>query len=392
MKVVVVDPWYFTPPYDRELCAGLALCGHDVTLVRSSGNDEGVDDVADDWQGVKALGLFIAPPRWLPRPLELIMKGLLHILGMFRLLMTLRRIKPDVVHFQWLSLPIIDAVFLPIFRRIAPVVLTVHDSNPYMGSGPLLLRAGSRMAISRCDQFVVHNVLSKQRLEEQGLEADRIHQIAHGLLESTVAKDGGLTSRTDQRMHFLQFGKLKDYKGTDIFLEALALISEAERGKLRVSVVGRPYIDTQPLTDLVVKHRMDGVVDFRFDFISDAEMSDLFAETDFLVFPYREIDTSGVLMVAMARGIPVIASDIGCFSEMLTDGKQGILVPPNDPKKLALAIRAVIAEPEKQALMAAGMTTLCHSIPSWEAIAENTTLVYERAQQGLLSQPVEVHT
>ena len=392
MKVVVVDPWHFTPPYNRALCEGLIRCGHQVTLVGSSKSDGGIDQAANGQQGVEALSLFIAPPRWLPRPLELIMKGLLHILGMVRLLIMLRRAKPDVVHFQWLSLPIIDAIFLPIFRRIAPVVLTVHDSNPYMGSGPLLLRAGSRMAIRRCDHFIVHNLLSKQRLNEQGLETDHIHQIVHGLLESPVTNDESPTSRADQRMHFLQFGKLKDYKGTDIFLEALSQISEAEREKTRVSIVGQPYIDIQPLKDLVAKHRLDGVVDFQFDFISDAEMSELFAQTDFLVFPYREIDTSGVLMVAMARGIPVIASNIGCFMEMLTDGVEGMLVPPNDPKTLAEAIKTVVAEPEKQVSMAAGMTTLCNSIPSWETIAEETTSVYERAQRRLMSQPIEAPT
>lgn len=392
MKVFVVDPWHFTPPYNRELCKGLVRCGHHVTLIKST-EDEGAGTTSDRAaDGIEMLSFFIAPPRWLPRPLQLLAKGLLHIFGMLRLLILLRRTKPDVVHFQWLSLPLVDVVFLPMFRRLAPVVLTVHDSNPYMGSGPLLLRAGSKLAIQRCDQFIVHNEMSKQRLEDQGLDADRIHQIAHGLLEDAVRPDEKPTRRSDWRLHFLLFGKLKEYKGADILLESLSLLSPDERARTKVSIVGRPYIETQPLLDLVEKHDLDDVVDLRFDFISDSDMANLFAETDFLVFPYREIDTSGVLMAAMARSIPVIASEIGCFSEMLVDGEQGVLVPPGDATKLAEAIGSIIAVPEKQRLMAAGMEALCRSIPSWESIAKTTTQVYERMQQQPLSQPLQAHS
>ncbi len=392
MKVVVVDPWHFTPPYDRELCKGLVEAGHHVTFVKNSDDAADVAETGVGSAGVTTLKLFSTPAAWLPRSLELAVKGLAHMRGMLRLLSRLRRIKPDVIHLQWLSLPMVDALFLPLFRRIAPIVLTVHDSNPFNGAGPWLLRAGCKWAMHRCDQFIVHNQISEQRLSERGFAVDRIHQIAHGLLEQTVAHDDQRAVRNDARVHFLQFGKLKAYKGADVFLRALSLLGPEAREKCRVSIVGRPYIDTQPLIDLVAEYDIGSIVDLRFDFVSDADMADLFAHTDFLVFPYRDIDTSGVLMAAAARGIPVIASDIGCFSEMLTDGNEGILVPPGDPASLADALAVLIAAPEKRASMAAKMKALRDRIPSWHAIAEATTNVYERAPIEPESQPIRVHT
>ncbi len=392
MKVLVVDPWHFTPPYNRELCKGLAELGHDVTLVKST--EDEAETAASDYaaNGIRTRNLFVAPARWLPRSLELAAKGFLHMLGMLRLLIVVRQLRPDVVHFQWLSLPLVDFVFLPILRRFAPVVLTVHDSNPYMGAGPLLLRAGSRLAIRRCDQFIVHNEISKQRLQDQGLEAERIHQIAHGLLEDALEKHPVQAPQSDERLHFLLFGKLKGYKGADLLLKALTQLAPEEREKARISIVGRPYIETDPLEDFIKETGLVEMVTFRFDFVSDDDMATLFAQTDFLLFPYREIDTSGVLMAAMARGIPVIASNIGCFSEMLTNGEQGLLVPAGDVDELAVAIKTVIAAPEKQHSMADGMRRLCQSIPSWEAIAEKTTTVYEQSQGMPLSEPLEVHS
>ncbi len=392
MKVVVVDPWHFTPPYDRELCRGLSRIGHHVAFV-SSDRCETAPDMADDERSsVKALPLFSTPATWLPRSFELITKGLQHIRGMARLYSQLRAQKPDVIHFQWLSLPLVDAFFLALFRRIAPVVLTVHDSNPYNGAGPWLLRAGNAIAMHRCDHFIVHNKVSEQRLKEQGLAADRIHKIAHGLLDHIAADNDPKPVRKDRRVHFLQFGKLKEYKGADILLTALASLNPETRQECRVSIVGRPYIDVQPLIDLVDENGLEDVADLRFDFISDDEMVALFDETDFLVFPYREIDTSGVLMVAVARGIPVVASNIGCFAEMLTDGDEGVLVPPGDPKMLADAMAALISEPERRAIMAEKMESMRERVPSWDAIAKATTIVYERAQLEPISQPVRAHT
>ena len=389
MKIAVVDPWCFTPPYNRELCGGLASNGHDVTLIGHNARDG--EEISDDKaHGFRFLGLFKTPASWLPRSLLLPMKGLLHVVGMVRLLCNLHRLQPDVIHMQWLALPLIDAFFVPLLRRIAPVVLTIHDSNPYNGAGPLLLRLGHMMAIRRFDQWIVHNDMSARHLVGQGLDPDRIHRVAHGLLGPLAKDDAEQSSSTerDDRVHFLQFGKLKDYKGADVLLEAVALLSDEQRSRCRISIVGRPYMETQPLTDLLQRHHLRDVIDLRFDFVSDDEMAELFDKADALVFPYRAIDTSGVLMAAIARGIPVVASNIGCFAEMLNDGEEGRLVPPNDPRSLAVALADLIDDPSKVAAMRTGMTALRQRVPSWRRIAETTVGVYELAQTPPTSKPI----
>lgn len=392
MKVAIIDPWSFTPPYNRELCEGLAAIGHDVTLI---GLDQGDSDGRQDGSmaGIATLGLFKAPACRLPRFLTLLAKGFRHIQGLFRALGALRRLQPDVIHVQWLPLPVIDALFVPLLRRIAPVVLTVHDSNPYNGAGPLLLRVGSMLATRRFDRWIVHNDISERQLVERGLPAGRLHRVAHGLLSSPV---GGSADETEQqadgRVRFLQFGKLKDYKGVDVLLNALGSLSAEQRNRCRVSIVGRPYVETDPLLDLMDHHRLQPFVELRLDFVSDADMAQLFDDADALVFPYRGIDTSGVLMAAIARGIPVVASNIGCFAEMLVDGKEGRLVVPDDPEALAAALIDLIEDPAKIKVMHANMIALQRRIPSWQSIAEKTTKVYELAQALPTSKPIGVHT
>lgn len=390
MKIAVIDPWCFTPPYNRELCEGLVSIGHDVTLIgQHDGDSDGHLEGSVD--RFTKLGLFTSPPSWLPRFLTLIAKGVRHVQGLIRSFIALRRLRPDVIHVQWLPLPLIDALFVPILRRIAPVVLTVHDSNPYNGAGPLLLRLGNMLAMRRFDRWIVHNELSEHQLVARGLPACRLHRVAHGLLSAPVAVHEH-TMKGDHRIRFLQFGKLKDYKGVDVFLKALGLLNGAQRERCRVSIVGRPYLDTQPLFDLMHRHHLQSFVELRLDFVSDAEMAALFDDADFLVFPYRGIDTSGVLMAAIARGIPVVASNIGCFAEMLVDGKEGRLVVPEDPKALAAALVDLIDDVEEVKAMRDSMVALQQRIPSWRRIAEATTQVYELAQAPPASKPIGAHT
>jgi glycosyltransferase involved in cell wall biosynthesis len=387
MKVAVLDPWCFTPPYDGELCRGLASIGHHVTLIGQARADgEGRCD--DPTAGFATLGLFREPARWLPGPFRLLAKGLRHIEGLIGCLSALRRMRPDVIHVQWLPLPLIDALFVPLLRHVAPVVLTVHDSNPYNGAGPLLLRIGSLLAVRRCDRWIVHNDISERHLLARGLPQARLHRIAHGLLGQPIDRPADRPREDDGRIHFLQFGKIKDYKGVDVLLQALGQLSEAQRERCRVSIVGRPYFDTAPLLELVARHRLDDTVDLRFDFVSDAEMAALLDQADALVFPYRGIDTSGVLMAAIARGIPVVASNIGCFSEMLVDGREARLVRPDDPEALAAALIDLIDGPHKVQAMRAEMVALRRRIPGWQQIAETTTEVYRLAQASPASAPI----
>ena len=89
-------------------------------------------------------------------------------------------------------------------------------------------------------------------------------------------------------------------------------------------------------------------------FVADADIPALFGPGVVALFPYREIEASGVLSIALARGRPVIASRLGNFAEMIEDGVQGLLVPPGDADAHeALPTAPSIADPCRSADTAA---------------------------------------
>jgi glycosyltransferase involved in cell wall biosynthesis len=178
----------------------------------------------------------------------------------------------------------------------------------------------------------------------------------------------------------LLFGKIKPYKGVDVLIEALARLGPAAHAKFRVRIVGQPYMDTEPLLRRARERNVAELIDFQFRFVSDEELTRELDQAAVLVFPYREIEASGVLMAAITRGRPVIASRLGSFAELIEDGRQGLLVPPGDAAALAGALERIVGEPPLLSRLAEGMEALRRSIPRWSDIARQTVTVYDAAR------------
>lgn len=383
MRIAMIDPSLFTWPYDRALAHGHADTGNAVAIfgkALAAGHSDGSDPFLRQhfYPGM-------AGPLWsrLPRPAMRMAKGFSHIGSMARLLRVLSRWRPDVIHFQWCPLPAVDGRFLPLLRKIAPIVLTVHDTMPFNGApGSRLQNLGSLAVFRAFDHLIVHTDQGIARVTAHLGTADRISLIPHGLLHEESAHDPA-TMRTmpDRPVTLLLFGQIKPYKGVDVLLRAVARLDPEKRTGCRVRVVGKPYMDTAPLLGLARQLGIADMVEFDFRFVPDGEMMAMMDDASVLVFPYREIEASGVLMAAIARGRPVIASRLGAFAELIENGREGFLVPPGDEAALADAIDRVLGEPDLLRKLTINMESVRESIPDWMEISRRTVDVYDAADR-----------
>lgn len=378
MRVALIDPSLFTLPYDAALALGLGAAGHEVRLY---GRKAGPDDNRPN--GVPVIEAFYRltqrpPLAALPDKARLGLKGADHLVSMLGLLRRLRREPADVIHFQWLPLPVLDRHFLAALRRIAPLVLTVHDTNPFNGNpAARLQRMGALTTIRGFDRLIVHTEQGRQRLIEQGADPARVSVLPHGLLETPAPLL--VSDPMTGPVRFLLFGKIKPYKGADLLIEAFARLAPALRETARILIIGKPYMDIAPLRALAEAKGVARQVTIETRFVADDELAKLFAPGTIAAFPYREIEASGVLSLAIAHGRPVLASRIGGFAETIEDGVHGRLVPPGDVVALSAAMTRLLEDRAFAATCAERVAALARAVPDWTDIARATASIYDAA-------------
>jgi glycosyltransferase involved in cell wall biosynthesis len=363
MRVHVVDPPAYTPPYDHALCASLARAGADVELVTSR---FAYGDVprAD---GYRVSERFYARARGRPGSrLRRASKLLEHVPDMLSYRHAVAAQAADVVHFQWLAIPWLDAYLLP--RR--PVVLTAHDLLP-REPRPGQARAQRRL-YDRVDAVVAHSAYGRgQLVDGLGVDAGKVHVIHHGAFTHLSALPGGPLAPelpATEGPVVLFFGLLRPYKGLETLLEAWRGVSDAS-----LWIVGRPMMDLAPL-----RARADESVRLVPRFVSDAELPALFRRADIVVLPYtrtERFDFSGVLATALAFGRPVVVSDIGGFGEVAALGAAR-LVGPGDPDALRAALVELLGDPAARSALGDAASAAARGPYSWDAVARETLALY----------------
>lgn len=369
MKALLVDPSLFTAPYDAALTEGLIAASVEpmwATRPTRNGDRQEVPIERTDPFFYRR----VENASWMPDKLKPIAKCAAHLVGLVGLLRRIRSQRPDVVHFQWIVVPALDVPAMALIRRWCPVVLTVHDTVPFNGQKmSWLQRAGHRWPIRLALRVVVHTRGGRQALIDQGVPADKVVVIPHGPLRIHV--ESPAAPPPDPRWTFLLFGEIKPYKGLDLLIDAMAALPEAARRSARVIVAGRPRMDIAPLVSRIATLGLGDHFDLRLRRQSEAEMATLFAAADCFVFPYRQIDASGVYFLVKPLGKWLIASRVGIFAEDVEDGVDGYLTPSGDVSALAGALAAAISERP-------------HAAPlvwreDWSGIGRSTRALYEDA-------------
>ena len=100
-------------------------------------------------------------------------------------------------------------------------------------------------------------------------------------------------------------------------------------------VAGEFYTDPRPLKERVRALGLDGEVRWTGAYVPNREVPSLFRRAHVVALPYRSATQSGIVPLAYQFGVPVIASDVGGLSEVVRDGKTGLLFPPGDSERLA---------------------------------------------------------
>jgi glycosyltransferase involved in cell wall biosynthesis len=100
------------------------------------------------------------------------------------------------------------------------------------------------------------------------------------------------------------------------------------------------------------------------------DVSHVLAACDLFVLASKNEGLPIALVEALALGLPVVATAVGGTPEVVTDGLEGLLVPPSNPDQLASAIERLLADPELRARMSAAATERARHFDISRSVAE----------------------
>jgi len=176
-------------------------------------------------------------------------------------------------------------------------------------------------------------------------------------------------------LRLLFVGRAEERKGLPVLLAAFQAL--VEHVPSRLTVVGA---DPEEISRLVADPDLMSHIDV-LGKVSDSVLWRQLGEADLLCAPSLAGESFGMVLIeAMAAGTPVIASAIAGYSDVVTNGVDGILVPPADPQALGEELQLLAHEPERLVAMGEAGRKSAQRY-AWPRIADEVTDVYERAME-----------
>ncbi|TDR94815.1 glycosyltransferase family 4 protein [Enterovirga rhinocerotis] len=281
-----------------------------------------------------ALGMHRVPMRRLPHPSDL---SALSALGALY-----RRARPHVLHAHGSKGGVYARVLtIPGLGRHTIRAYTPHGGsfNYHPGSGShRLYMAIERLLERRTDAFLFESDYIRDRFETfVGRSSKLVRVIRNGIAEEEFTP----LERASDPFDLVYLGELREAKGVDTLIDALAIIRQRQGRAPTLLAVG-----SGPSEEALRRRAAEaGVVD-AITFEPPQPIRPALARACIMVIPSKAESLPYVILEAAAAAQPLVSTDVGGIPEIF--GPYGAeLIRPDDPAVLATAIAAKMAEPEE---------------------------------------------
>jgi len=333
MKILVISNFY--PPcvfggyelYAQAIVTGLRKLGHDVYVLTSQNTKNTEPQIYDmfpfkinNFYRTNQVNIFKKAFRFFFNPRNFaITKDVIS------------KIKPDIISVWNLRLLSISPLIAST-RSNRPLVLHLYD--PWL----LPLKIFKPFPWLRDNLLNVTHVITCAKslacqYERAGIKKEYITVLPHGIAVYP-RKAPDLTYGNGRRL--LIISSLSKEKGIDVALNALAiLINKKDKTNLSLNIYGEGDLSYRKTLGLIIKREgIEPYVHFN-GWIKPELLSEVFARHDIFICPERWVTLPLILLQAMASEMPVIGMDYTGMHEVILDGVNGLLIPPDDADRLA---------------------------------------------------------
>jgi len=302
----------------RDLCLGLRDRGWEVDAAVALRRDRGF---GSDLELFRSRGIGVWPVAMVRRPAP-VGDGL----AVRRLAGVVRQVRPDVIHAHSTKAGLLAR--LAVGTRGPPVVYTPHCFAFEMEAPRLrraLYRAVERACVPRTARLIAVSRAEQQAALELGYAPEQVHLIPNGIPsrpESPV--------ETPRRYAVAFIGRFCRQKGIDLAIAALRRLAAGHPG-LEFAVMGSG--------DRAATARLDDLPAVTVLPFGDAPaVQRLLAESRVLTLPSRWEGLPYLLLEAMEAGTAVVAAGVGGVTDVVTDGRDALVIPADD---VAAQVRAL---------------------------------------------------
>jgi len=222
---------------------------------------------------------------------------------------------------------------LPFIYRLKNKVLTKHDPIQHNKKSFLYEFFKCRLVHKSYENFIfLSDALTEKFCKHYSIKKESIYYSRLSVYDYFRSfKDSG----NNYGNYVLFFGRISEYKGVDVLIDAFMQTKACKDGK-RLVIAGRGKIkhsiESLPTNIIVIN-----------DYISNDVLSNLIRHSSFVVLPYISATQSGCVMSAYAFNKPILATNVGDLPKSVIDGETGMICNPNDINKLASSIDCMFA-------------------------------------------------
>ncbi len=250
----------------------------------------------------------------------------------------LKKLKPDIIVVRY-WLPFMGPCLGTILRRAkknhhTKIICIADNVLPHEK------RIGDKQFtsyfIKPVDAFIT---MSEKVMNDLRLFTDKpTRKIVHPLYDNF----GDKIDKTAAREHLglnvddniiLFFGFIREYKGLDILLEAMAQLKKQIPNSAfqipKLLIAGEFYTDRKLYDDIIESNNLQSQIILRTNFIADSEVKYYLSAGDFVIQPYRNATQSGVTPLAYHFEKPMLVTNVGGLPDLVPGGKAGLIAEPN---------------------------------------------------------------
>lgn len=381
MRIAQVSPYDFahTGGVQRHIASlgkELQFRGHEVSILAPCTRNEPAVDVADI--DLRTFGRSVPVPT-----AGSVARISFSVWQDWRLKSMLENEQFDIVHIHEPLMP----MFALTASRFSPstTIGTFHAFNEGRGRGYMFwkkvlnrgaIRLNGRIAVSEpAKDFANRYFEGDYRVIPNGLDVD---WFSHPAPRPTVLKQDA--------MNLLFVGRVNEpRKGLRFALGAYSLL-KWQYPKLRLIVAGAGIPDRESYR-IMGERSLDDVV--FVGPVSDVDLPGYYQHADIFIAPNTGKESFGFIIIeAMASSTAIVASKIPGFESVMSEGREGLMVPPKDEAALATAIKQLIENPVKRTQFAMdGRSTV--SQYRWTLVADSVLSYYDEVRQKQLVPPAQ---